>query len=301
MRHSTSLAIVGIFLVTMTGCSSLGQVRFSAIGDTPYYASDSELERLSETFDLMSTHGIPFVVHVGDIFRSWTPCSAELYKIRAAIFTKTPMPFLITLGDNEFNDCVDANKAQALFREIILGNPSTQQVVTGTNSAFAPIQVNRQKDMIENATWSVNNVDFIMLTLPDLPGNYPLGTDRINKILSANLTFMLDGFSNAIRNNRQSIVLIMHSDPTLCQVSGCNNFNNQLIEQVKKFKKPVLLINGSNHAREFLDGGYQALSNWSRLRPGNEPEELWPEITFSTINNRFVIKWHPGPSATLDK
>jgi len=297
MDHSSKILVISIFILNVTGCANTELVRFSAIGDTPYFESDSELERLSETFEHMSTREIPFVVHVGDIFRGWTACSPDLYETRAELFSKTPMPFFITIGDNEFNDCTDPEQAQRFFREIILGSPSIQKTIKGSSEKFESIRVTRQADMIENARWSVKNVTFIMLVLPDLPGNYPLKKEKINTILNANIKFLKESFSVAKTNKHHSVILITHSEPALCRVPGCDNFNKILIDQIRGFEKPVLLINGSNHDPEFVDGGYRGIPTWWHLRPGNEPEESWPEVIFSLNTHKFMVKWHDGPSA----
>ena len=291
--------ILGLFILYLTtlGVSSCASpVIFTAIGDTPYHESDSELELLSETLELIAQKDIPFIVHVGDIFRGWTPCSPDLYEFRASVFRKSSVPFLVTIGDNEFNDCFDPKKAQDHFRKIILASPPLKQSVMGFNSASEPLHVTRQASMIENATWQYHNIVFIMFVLPDLPGNYPLSKEQISKILEANTRFIHKHFQLAMQNKRDAVVLVTHSEPALCHVPGCIEFNATLDKEVKRFTKPVLLINGSNHNRTFKDGGYKGVSHWWHLRPGNTPEELWPEISFSPKTKRFSVKWMTGPA-----
>ena len=285
-----------LYLTTLGVSSCASPVIFTAIGDTPYHESDSELELLSETLNAIAQKDIPFVVHVGDIFRGWTPCSPDLYEFRGRVFQRSPIPFLVTIGDNEFNDCFDPEEAQGHFRKIILGSPPLKQSVMGFNSDSKPVHVTRQAEMIENATWSFNNIDFIMFVLPDLPGNYPLSTEKISTILDANTNFINRGFKNAKHNKRDAVVLVTHSEPALCRVQGCEQFNSIIEKEVKQFENPVLLINGSNHKRTFVDGGYQGISTWWHLRPGNTPEAHWPEISFSHKTKRFSVKWMTGPA-----
>ena len=280
----------------VTSCSSTNPVRFTAIGDTPYHESDSELALLSETLESIANKDIPFIVHIGDIFRGWTPCSPDLYELRAGVFHQSPVPFLVTIGDNEFNDCFDPDEAQALFRKIILGNPPIRHTVTGVDSDIQPVHVIRQAEMIENAAWSYQNIDFIMFVLPDMPGNYPLNAEQISKILEANTTFISKRFTHAKLNKREAIVMITHSEPALCVAQGCARFNAVLEKEVKRFAKPVLLINGSNHKRTFMNGGYQGIPHWWHLRPGSTPEEHWPEISFSLKTKHFSVKWIIGPA-----
>ena len=294
MTKILSIPLVSLFLLHLTGCSST-HVRFAAIGDTPYYESDTELLAVTEALEKMAMAELPFVVHVGDIMRGRTNCERELYEMRASVFSKSPIPFLITIGDNEFNDCKNSVKSQALFREVILNNPPVHQFVTGKDEKFDGLYITRQREMIENAAWSYNGVDFIMLVLPDLPGNYPLDDESINKILNANTVFLASYFKKAIQNKSEAVVLIMHSSPVTCGLKACFDFVGIIEKEVRKFKKPVLLINGSNHDREFIDSGYLDLANLSHLRPGNEPETIWPEVIFLNESNKFIIKWHEAP------
>ncbi len=291
------ILMIALILTGMIGCASTSPVRFAAIGDTPYYESENELALLSETLESISKNNIPFIIHVGDIFRGWTPCSPDLYKYRAEIFKKSPVPLIITIGDNEFNDCFEPEEAQAYFREIILGTPPINQILKGYDNDKDSVHITRQVEMIENSIWSANKIDFIMFVLPDLPGNYPLSPEQISTILDANTKFIRDGFIKAKHNKRDAMVLVTHSEPALCRVQGCKRFNSMIEKEIKSFDKPVLLINGSNHSRTFVDGGYQDISNWWHLRPGNTPEEHWPEISFSSKTKRFSVKWIMGPAA----
>jgi len=286
-----STLLVSLLFLHLTGCSNT-HVRFAAIGDTPYYESDTELLAVTEALEEMAKAELPFVVHVGDIMRGRTNCERDLYEMRADVFSKSPIPFLITIGDNEFNDCKNAVKSQALFREVILNNPPVHQFITGTDENFDGLTITRQREMIENAAWSYNGVDFMMLVLPDLPGNYPLDDESINEILNANTVFLVNYFKKAIQNKSEAVVLIMHSSPVTCGLEACFDFIGLIENEVIKFKKPVLLINGSNHDREFIASGYLDLENLSHLRPGNEPEIIWPEVIFSNETKKFMIKWH---------
>jgi len=296
MLYLYKTLIVMFTMIGIVGCTSTNPVRFAAIGDIPYHESESELALLSETLESISNNNIPFIIHVGDIFRGWTLCSSDLYEYRAIVFKKSPVPFLVTIGDNEFNDCFDPKEAQGFFRKIILGNPPIKQTLKGYDVDKEPVHITRQAEMIENATWSFNNIDFIMFVLPDLPGNYPLSTEQISTILDANTNFIRKGFKYAKLNKRDAVVLVTHSEPALCRIQGCIEFNSVIEKEIRNFSKPVLLINGSNHKRTYVDGGYKQISKWWHLRPGNSPEELWPEISFSPQTNRFSVKWITGPA-----
>lgn len=295
--HILAKFITIFYLCTaMTGCGHFSTVRFAAIGDTPYYASESELAQFSESLQHIASKQIPFVIHVGDIFRGYTDCAPELYERRAHAFSSSPIPFLVTIGDNEFNDCFDPIEAQENFRKIILRHPPLKQMITGTNTVSETLHLSRQETMIENAAWTFNNVLFVMFVFPDMPGNFPLSPEQISEIISADEDFLVTNFNKAIQQKSDALVMITHSEPALCTIDGCAEFNQKIISLVEEFKKPVLLINGSNHSRTFKDGGYQDIPYWWHLRPGSTPEEVWPEIMYSNKRQAFSVNWIVNPS-----
>jgi len=282
-----------LFLVILfsAGCAST-QVRFAAMGDTPYYADDIALLAISDVLNVMYKEEIPFVVHVGDIMRDGTSCSDEMFKRRADVFSSSPIPFLITIGDNEFNDCKDPVKARKRFQRIILNNPPVSQEITGIKESSGSIHVIRQPELIENAAWRYNGVDFIMLVLPDFPGNYRLKTSYTNKLIDLNIKFLISNFKKAKNNNSHAVVVIMHANPITCLIKACALFLKKLKDEISKFEKPVLLLNGSVHEQIFEGPGYLELPNLWHLRPGSEPEESWPEVIFSKQSKLFSVKFH---------
>lgn len=279
-------------LINLYACASSNDVHFAAIGDTPYYESDTELENVSIALNQMADKGLPFVVHVGDIIRSGTACSEALFQLRANIFSNSPIPFIITIGDNEFNDCKNPLLARENFREVILGNPDINQLVYGRDDSVPPLALTRQKELIENAYWKINDVTFVMLVFPDMPGTYWLSNTDREAIISANIAFMKKHFRNARRNNDKAIVLIMHANPVSCGLDVCARFLEAIKKEVVHFSKPVLWLNGSIHEPEYIERGYFDIPNLSHLRPGNEPEVLWPEVIFSAEHSAFSVKWH---------
>lgn len=278
-------------MLSSIGCSGT-PLRFAAIGDTPYYESDSELQVVADVLNDIHKKEIPFVVHVGDIMRGSTTCSEKLFSFRADVFSQSPIPFLITIGDNEFNDCKQPLLARERFRNIILNNPPVKHTIKGTADDSESLKVIRQPEMVENATWLYKNIKFVMLVLPEIPGIYRLEPSMIDEILNLNIQFLAEQFNLAKKNNRSAVVLIMHSNPVICRLPVCSKFTEAIKEQVGLFHKPVLFLNGDIHEREFEGPGYMGLANLWHMRPGSEPEESWPEIIFSKQQNIFSVKWH---------
>ncbi len=274
--------------LTVTVTVSNKVTRFAAFGDTPY--SNSEFSKVTNIFSQVATNQMPFIVHVGDIFAGGTNCNQTLYTSRKQLFNQSSIPFLVAIGDNEYNDCPNADRALSLFRGIILGSPSTTEVTRGADPSKA-VTVVRQAQLLENAAWEYDNIEFVILTLPNLPGNYPLPKATIEHILSSNISFLKQRFTQATRQNRSAVVLVMQSDPTSCPISVCGSFNSELVSLVRAYGKPVISINGDNHGKSFQSGGYQNINHWAHLRPGGHASG-WAEVGFSSSGGRFFVNWH---------
>lgn len=85
-------------------------VRFSAMGDVPYSASEDRL--LAQQITALPAVN-EFVVHLGDIKSGVTPCDEKVYVKVQQMLSKSKAPVFIIPGDNEWNDCPDPAKAWA--------------------------------------------------------------------------------------------------------------------------------------------------------------------------------------------
>ena len=264
--------------------------KFAAFGDTPY--TTGEFSKITKVFNEVSNSQMPFIVHVGDIFSSGTRCTKALYSSRNTLFSTSKIPFVIAIGDNEYNDCPKPEQALKLYREIILANPGKSQIIQGTDKAVKSLTLERQNPQVENASWDYQNIKFTTLFFPNFPGDYPLPLSRIEEILDANKVFLKKVFSEATTQNHSAVVLIMQSDPTSsCSLKACLKFNDELKKLVKQFGKPVLSINGDNHTKSFKNSKYQNVKHWAHLRP-NGFANGWAEIVFTLDSNSFSVKWH---------
>ena len=299
MRHFKIFSLGLMLLLLLSGFKDQDiqnqDVHFAVIGDTPYKSDD--IKNLETVFDSMKALDIPFVVHVGDIMAPDNgECKEALYGRAKKVFDVSPMPLIITIGDNEYLDCknIDHIKAREIFIEKILGSPSTTQTLYGSDKKINPIQIERQQEVIENASWTHENVDFVMIALPHLPGEVPLSSEEMTSLQAKNISFLKMGFKNAKDKGRSAIVLIMHSNPAECNTIRspyCKEFDNTLVDQVVKFDRPVLTIHGDNHTENWQEQ-YLNINNWWMLRPGRivkkELQFRWPEVIFLEKEKKFV-------------
>lgn len=77
------------------------------VADSPYTANaEAELRK-----NLLAVEGVEFIVHLGDI-KSGTPtCNRDTYETVYDMFLAIGLPFYNIIGDNEWTDCANPNKA----------------------------------------------------------------------------------------------------------------------------------------------------------------------------------------------
>jgi hypothetical protein len=76
---------------------------FCVIADVPY--TDREFIELEDQFLNDTPEDCEFMIHLGDIKNSTTPCNDDRYNRVEQLFRKSPIPMFVILGDNEWNDC----------------------------------------------------------------------------------------------------------------------------------------------------------------------------------------------------
>jgi Calcineurin-like phosphoesterase len=92
---------------------------FWAIADVPYTLKDGKT--LSSRLPKLDAN-VDFLIHLGDIKRGFTPCNQKALDRVDSIMKLSPVPVLMIVGDNEFNDCeTDPEVALTLWRKTFVG------------------------------------------------------------------------------------------------------------------------------------------------------------------------------------
>jgi hypothetical protein len=92
---------------------------FWAIADIPYTSEDgltlaSQLPNLDKDVD--------FLIHLGDIKSGKAPCNQKTLDNVDSIMKLSPVPVLMIIGDNEFNDCdIKPERALDMWRATFVG------------------------------------------------------------------------------------------------------------------------------------------------------------------------------------
>ena len=92
---------------------------FYAIADVPYTAYERKI--LESQLKALKP-GVDFLVHLGDIKNGTSSCDQSLVNQIDNIMAKSPVPVLMVIGDNEYNDCKpDPKKALSIWRNKFVG------------------------------------------------------------------------------------------------------------------------------------------------------------------------------------
>jgi hypothetical protein len=102
------------------------------MGDTPYVPKDRDLllHQMKEIRDMVddqladpSLSQSLFVMHVGDIQHGKkTNCVEEFFtRMYLDIKYESPLPFLLLVGDNDWNDCPDPTAAKKISDDLFIG------------------------------------------------------------------------------------------------------------------------------------------------------------------------------------
>jgi hypothetical protein len=131
------------------------------IGDTPY---NVEQQRETEVlFGELNSETLVFVVHIGDIKSSGSPCTDEVFFREKKRFENSDHPLIYVPGDNEWTDChltgYDPIERLERLREIFFVGEESLGEET--------IPLTRQStDYPENVRWSHGGVTFLGLNVP---------------------------------------------------------------------------------------------------------------------------------------
>ena len=227
-------------------------LRFFAVGDLPY--SPSEMEPLRALLAAGATGGSPFLIHLGDIKGGSTPCTDENLNEIAELFRAQPVPVVYSVGDNEWTDCgraaaggLDPRVRLNRVREVFFGDPSVLRL-----GGLEPIRDARA--FPEIYAFVRNGV--LVVVLHVVGSNN--GLDRSDTVATAesvgrdreNRRFLERVLASPEGHRARALVLAIQADPLFESAKGppgFRGFKEQLVDLMRTFSKPVLLIHGDTH------------------------------------------------------
>lgn len=301
-KYSIFSKLIGAITLCICAISAscANELTFVAFGDQPYgpiSTLDTLIQKINE--DKASA----FSIHVGDIKAGSARCDTEYFiKIKDA-FNRAEQALIYTPGDNEWTDChrgnnggyVPTERLNAL-REIFFSDNNS----LGKNKIPLELQSRVQPQYtsyVENRRWSKNGVLFITINQPgsnnNLDANIPGAIDEYKARNKANIAWLKNSFESG--KHSEAIVIAMQSDTNIVidEAYGFTDFLKTVSSLSKKFKRPILVIQGDSHEylvdQALLDEKDRPLPNVLRLVvPGAKKIEA-VEVSVDT-NQKDLLK-----------
>ena len=273
---------------------------FAIVGDAPYSAFEEAVfaQMLQET----NEEDLAFVVHIGDIKSSGSPCSDELYRQRKRMFQASRHPFILVPGDNDWTDChrntaggYDPLERLARLRQVFYADD--------LSLGLSPLKLERQSDdpaaaaafreYRENVRWVLNGVLFIGLNIPGSNDNYgrtpQMDTEHALRG-RANAAWLAQGFDLARKMDYAAVFVFIQADPDFelsflrRKSDGYAVFKKKLLAHTLAFGKPVVLVHGDSHRfrvdQPLLDPATRArVERFTRIESFGSPLVDWIKVT----------------------
>jgi hypothetical protein len=260
-----------------TAIAKPNALSFCAIGDTPYFGTDTAA--LRQTFQDAVLQDCKFITHIGDIKSSWEPCSNDLLQERIALLNESSLPLFYVPGDNEWIDC-----GRGVLNSY---NPEERleylrSIAIKGNSSFGkkPLPLERQSSQVnaqalpENIRWMHGQCAFVGL---HVSGSYTgIGTNGIDEKKrlereKACTIWMASATQWAEENNARALVVLAHANVNIDlgidserlskkHRQAFRPFKQSLDQLLTQWKKPVLYIHGDTHR-------FQVNNPWSDRHP----------------------------------
>tara|TARA_B100000315_G_scaffold254367_1_gene295268 strand:+ start:559 stop:1482 length:924 start_codon:yes stop_codon:yes gene_type:complete len=293
-----------MFVSSMSLALAMTTNTFLVMGDMPYTPIDEiNLAKDGKITKAIAATPHDFLMHLGDMKSGALACTNKLLQTNKALLTSlTTQPFIYTPGDNEWTDC-DREKLSVRFDEL-----ERLSFVKGlmfdddyTKKAQQLQGYATQAEMLENARWQFDGIEFRTLHIPGtfngrsqiLKSDKNAALDDADKRDKYNLIWLKQALvqqdAKAYVFGFQADIYHPTSKPTCSesQRSNCDAFKiyrDAISDFAKHTNKPVLVMHGDT-------GPYcqqQLASNLTRLNvPGDFAVSDVAKVSF--IDGRWNI------------
>jgi hypothetical protein len=293
-----------------------GTFSFAVLGDAPYYAWEDVQFRL--VLEEMDAHDLRWVLHVGDLF--WRPCTDEMYRRSLGWFNGLRHPVIYTPGDNEWMDCWEPGSGGFApqgrldrIRKIFFENPTRS---LGGRPLPLASQAGRERysEFVENARWAHEGIVFATLHLvgsrngrEEFPARTPADDAAADRRTEAAIAWLRETFAEAKAADAPAVVLGFHANPDFEEPvdhpyrQTFEPFLTALEEEVEKFPRPVLMVQGDNHDY-LVDRPLvrrttgRRLENLTRLQVPGSPRVGWVRVFVTPgAKDPFAFEAHVVP------
>lgn len=205
-------------------------VTFSAMGDVPYEPREDALLK-RQIRDI--PRAAEFVIHLGDIQARVKEgnCGEQKYQTVANILRRSPRPLFIIPGDNEYNDCPNADQAFKFWEKHFLRFDQRWP---------HRFRVFRQLEREENFAFLHNHVLFIAIHIVSGRVHDPAEWQRRHQ---QDMQW-IEKLMQFHKDSATSAVIFAHAFPTTQFHHDCRQ---RISNAAKSFAKPVLYLQGDGH------------------------------------------------------
>lgn len=279
---------------------------FALIGDTPY--SKREVQQLPAMLQEIKAAGAKFIIHIGDLKSSATPCSDTVLQQRFTLLNQSPLPLVYAPGDNEWTDCnrlraggYPPEERLAYLRKLFWSTPYSlgQQRLRLTQ---------QNQDYPEHRRWQVGSLLFVSLNIPGGGNNWGWLTTPSAEFQRRQphvLAWIKDSFALAQGQKLAGIVFAFQADPALEHYSkglghsGYREFLDTIFSLSQTFPGKVALLHGDTHqyrlTHPLRDNQGQPHPNLLRIESYGYPFLGWVHIQVNPQHpDLFTVTGHPN-------
>ena len=291
--------LAAVICATPAGATSRAPERTLAIiGDTPY-GDEQEAAFPRLVADIDEDPDVRAVVHLGDIKNGSSTCDDDRLARLRDLYDTFDDPFLYTPGDNEWTDChrpaaggYVPTERLARIRELFY--PETEVRVRSQRAPF-----------VENQRWSDADVVYALVHVvgsdnglapwfggAETPEQRAERLQEVEAREAAALEWIDRAFDAAEREHARGVVIGMQAD-TFAGSTAFDRINRRLEDRARKFRRPVLLLQGDTHVYK-TDQPLHRAPNLTRIVVEGETASEWLRLTIAP-RSREVFSWTREP------
>ncbi len=317
MRRLAAALAAALLFATSGASVAQGPLPFAfgVFGDTPYLPGEELV--VASMIEQMNEAGLAFVVHVGDLKASWTPCTDELMAERLALLQRLRVPLVVLPGDNDWVDCrrtsagrYDPIERLAKFRSLFHSGDASlgpRPMPLERQSADA-----RFREYREHLRWALGETLFVALNVTGSNNNRrPADETEFVRRSEAVNAWLDESFALASERRMRGVVLFFQGNPgwdgkplPRGWQDGYADFRARLAANALGFGGPVLVVHGDTHRfrvdRPLADPATNArAANVTRLEVFGAPWNGWVRVGVDPASPlRFEIRAEPYRART---
>ena len=273
---------------------------FAVLGDIGY--GPSEEGQFLATMRQIDAATPAFTVHVGD-FMAHEPCTDAFYEKRKRQFDESGAPFILTPGDNEWEDCPrwwqaprDSLESLEAVRRIFFADRWSMgrrrmETLAQDHCLASPPPGCGCAAHPENRQWRYRRVHFVTLNIPGHKNNLghgPRGDQEVACRNAANAAWLESAAVASMDREVRALVVLTQANPwepyPRQYRHAFDGYIGQLAALPPRLAKPILFVHGDTHhyrVTEFLGTDGHPVGGITRMETLGTPAIGWVLVTFN--------------------